>query len=156
MTLHKQTGNNGIIPTLAVDQKERRFHNALRGGQKPKKSAGDRGPENLEVSRIEQHPRRCCMDDDTHGGVITQELPVTFLTPIDLQRELQIGEKLAYRLLKSGKIPSVRIGGLYRISRRQLEEALLEDPELSNKRGRATNSPQRKPPTKEVLDDSTR
>lgn len=64
------------------------------------------------------------MDDDTHCGAITQEPPVTFLTPRDLQRELQIGEKLCYRLLRSGAIPSVRIGGLYRIRRQDFDEAL--------------------------------
>ncbi len=64
------------------------------------------------------------MDDDTHGGAVTQEHPATFLTPKDLQRELQIGEKLAYRLITNGTIPSVRIGGVYRIHRRQLEETL--------------------------------
>jgi excisionase family DNA binding protein len=68
------------------------------------------------------------VDDDTHGGVITQEPPVTFLTPKDLQRELQIGEKLCYRLLKSGEIPSVRVGGLYRVRRQDLDKALAADP----------------------------
>ncbi len=64
------------------------------------------------------------MGDDTHSGAVAQEQPVSFLTPKDLQRELQIGEKLAYRLLKDGTIPSVRVGGVYRIHRSQLEEAL--------------------------------
>ncbi len=73
------------------------------------------------------------MEDDTHGGAIVQELPVTYLTPKDLQRELQIGEKLCYRLLKSKTIPSIRVGGLYRIYRPQLEEALLENPDLETK-----------------------
>ena len=73
-------------------------------------------------------------DDDTHSGVIAQEPPVTFLTAKDLQHELQIGEKLAYRLLKDGTIPSVRVGGLYRIYRPHLEEALLDSPDLTEKR----------------------
>ncbi len=64
------------------------------------------------------------MDDDTGGGVTAQGQPAAFLTPRDLQRELQIGERLAYKLLKSGEIPSVRVGGLYRIPRSRLEEAL--------------------------------
>ena len=63
--------------------------------------------------------------DNTHGGANVQETAVTFLTPKDLQRELQIGEKLCYRLLKDGIIPSVRIGGVYRIPRKHFEEALL-------------------------------
>lgn len=60
-----------------------------------------------------------------------------WLTPKDLQHELRIGEKLAYKLLKSGSIPSVRVGGLIRIYRPQLEEALLDDPDLGNDKGRA-------------------
>src|SRR4051812_25044850 len=62
------------------------------------------------------------MDDDTHGGALVQGRPVTCLTPKDLQRELQIGEKLCYRLLRDGAIPSVRVGGLYRIHRSELEK----------------------------------
>ncbi|MDP8951141.1 MAG: helix-turn-helix domain-containing protein [Actinomycetota bacterium] len=62
--------------------------------------------------------------DNTHVGIGLQPEPTNFLTPKDLQRELRIGEKLTYRLLRSGVIPSVRLGGLYRIDRRQLEEAL--------------------------------
>ncbi len=61
------------------------------------------------------------MKDNTHSGATTQEPSASFLTPKDLQRELQIGEKLAYRLLKSGAIPSIRVGGVYRIRRSQLE-----------------------------------
>lgn len=71
------------------------------------------------------------MEDDTHGGAAVQEQPVTFLTPKELQRELQIGEKLCYRLLQEGFIPSVRIGGVYRIHRSQLE-ALGVHPHLEN------------------------
>jgi excisionase family DNA binding protein len=73
------------------------------------------------------------VDDDTVGGAVTQEPPVTYLSPKDLQCELQIGEKLCYRLLKSGAIPSIRVGGLYRIYRPHLEEALLENPDLGTK-----------------------
>ena len=61
------------------------------------------------------------MKDHTYSGAGTQEPAASFLTPKDLQRELQIGEKLAYRLLKSGAIPSIRVGGVYRIRRSQLE-----------------------------------
>ncbi len=45
-----------------------------------------------------------------------------WLTPKDLQHELRIGEKLAYRLLRSGAIPSVRIGNMYRVRKEVLEE----------------------------------
>jgi excisionase family DNA binding protein len=73
------------------------------------------------------------VDDDTHSGLAVQEPPGSFLTPKDLQRELQIGEKLCYRLLRSGAIPSVRVGGLYRIYRPHLEEALLDNPDLCSR-----------------------
>ena len=74
------------------------------------------------------------MDDDTHGEAITQEPPATtFLTPKDLQRELRIGQGMCYRLLKSGDIPSIRIGGVYRIHRSQLEEALGVCSDVSRK-----------------------
>jgi excisionase family DNA binding protein len=53
----------------------------------------------------------------------TQEPDVSsWLTPKDLQHELRIGERLCYRLLRTGKIPSVRIGNLYRIRKEVLEE----------------------------------
>ncbi len=45
-----------------------------------------------------------------------------WLTPKELQAELRIGEKLCYRLLKTGAIPSVRVGNLYRVRREVLEE----------------------------------
>jgi excisionase family DNA binding protein len=45
-----------------------------------------------------------------------------WLTPKDLQRELRIGEKLTYRLLRTGAIPSVRIGNLYRVRRAAIED----------------------------------
>jgi excisionase family DNA binding protein len=45
-----------------------------------------------------------------------------WLTPKDLQAELRIGEKLCYRLLRNGEIPSVRIGNLYRVRREVLED----------------------------------
>ncbi len=61
------------------------------------------------------------MKDNNHSGGKAQEPSASFLTPKDLQRELQIGEKLTYRLLKSGEIPSIRVGGAYRIRRDQLE-----------------------------------
>jgi excisionase family DNA binding protein len=45
-----------------------------------------------------------------------------WLTPKDLQHELRIGERLCYRLLRNGAIPSVRIGNLYRVRKEVLEE----------------------------------
>ena len=45
-----------------------------------------------------------------------------WLIPKDLQHELRIGERLCYRLLRTGAIPSVRIGNLYRVRKEVLEE----------------------------------
>jgi excisionase family DNA binding protein len=45
-----------------------------------------------------------------------------WLTPKDLQYELRIGERLCYRLLRTGEIPSVRIGNLYRVRREAIED----------------------------------
>ena len=45
-----------------------------------------------------------------------------WLTPKDLQHELRIGERLCYRLLRTGAIPSIRIGNLYRVRKEVLEE----------------------------------
>ena len=53
----------------------------------------------------------------------TQEPDVSdWLTPKDLQRELRIGERLCYRLLRSGAIRSIRVGNLYRVRKEVLEE----------------------------------
>jgi excisionase family DNA binding protein len=76
------------------------------------------------------------MIDDSPEEATTQEhSPPKYLTVRELQHELRISEKLAYRLLQSGGIPSVRIGHVYRIPRRQLEEALLVDPRPFSTKG---------------------
>ncbi len=54
-----------------------------------------------------------------------------WLTPRDLQHELRIGEKLAYRLLRTGAIPSVRVGNMYRVRKEVLEE--LRDQAIPNR-----------------------
>jgi excisionase family DNA binding protein len=60
----------------------------------------------------------------------TQEPEVSdWLTPKDLQHELRIGERLCYRLLRTGVIPSIRIGNLYRVRKEVLEE--LRDQAIS-------------------------
>ncbi len=61
------------------------------------------------------------MKKDTNRGPSAQARKDGFLTTKDLQRELKIGQALAYRLLKSGAIPSLRVGGVYRIRRSELE-----------------------------------
>jgi excisionase family DNA binding protein len=62
-------------------------------------------------------------------GNLRTELPTAqgpevadWLTPKDLQHELRIGERLCYRLLRTGEIPSVRVGNLYRVRREVIEE----------------------------------
>jgi len=44
-----------------------------------------------------------------------------WLTPKELQDELRIGERLCYRLLRTGAVPSVRVGKLYRVRRETLD-----------------------------------
>ncbi len=61
------------------------------------------------------------MPDGSPIATIVQGGP-DWLTPKDLQRELRIGERLCYRLLKTGAIPSMRVGNLYRVHREALEE----------------------------------
>jgi excisionase family DNA binding protein len=62
-------------------------------------------------------------------GNLRTELPAAqgldvadWLTPKEVQHQLRIGERLCYRLLRTGAIPSVRIGNLYRIRKEVLEE----------------------------------
>jgi hypothetical protein len=91
---------------------------------------------------------------------ISEKQPQTgvFLTPKDLQRELQIGEKLCYRLLQSGAIPSVRIGNLIRVYRPHFEGALLEEPDLKGKEKAGLVDPAQSvtPRAMEVKNDCTR
>lgn len=65
------------------------------------------------------------MRDDKRVGSEVQDRPSTWLTPKDVQEELRLGERSVYRHLKSGEIPSIRIGGVYRINRKHLEDAAL-------------------------------
>ncbi len=65
------------------------------------------------------------MGDDKRVGAKGQPEPSTWLTPKDVQAELRLGERSVYRYLKSGAIPSIRIGGVYRINRKHLEDAPL-------------------------------
>ncbi len=69
----------------------------------------------------------------TNGGLTTQASGERFLTPKDLQAELRIGERLCYRLLQAGSIPSVKVGHLYRIRREDLDEALEHGAVLETK-----------------------
>jgi excisionase family DNA binding protein len=86
------------------------------------KSGGRLTDANLEVSRQIERPHR--------GGAALSNLRTeqpaaqgpNWLTPKDVQEELRIGERLCYRLLRSGELPSVRVGNLYRVRREVLEE----------------------------------
>ena len=65
------------------------------------------------------------MDDNTSTGSNTQGHAPSFLTVKDVQRELQVGERLVYKMIKTGRIPAVRLrgeGSVYRIPRREFEE----------------------------------
>lgn len=49
------------------------------------------------------------------------QLPV-MLQVKDVAAVLSVGQNTAYELVRSGQIPSVRIGGIYRISKDDLEK----------------------------------
>ncbi len=53
---------------------------------------------------------------------IQEAAPADWFTPREIQRELRIGERLCYRLLKTGEIPSVRVGKLYRVRRETVNQ----------------------------------
>ena len=46
------------------------------------------------------------------------------LTPTEVQQQLRISKSTLYRLIRSGQLPSVRIGDAYRIRALELEEYL--------------------------------
>ena len=71
------------------------------------------------------------MLDGSQVKPISQGAEPGWLTPKDLQHELRIGERLCYRLLRTGAIPSVRIGNLYRVRKEVLEE--LRDQAISDR-----------------------
>jgi excisionase family DNA binding protein len=62
--------------------------------------------------------------DNSRSGAEKQAADVAFLTPKDLQTQLQIGERLCYKLLRSQAIPNIRVAGMYRIRRQDLDEVL--------------------------------
>ncbi len=62
------------------------------------------------------------MEKDSRPDAAGQGHPSSdWLTPRELQAELRIGLKLCYRLLRTGAIPSVRVGNLYRVRREAIE-----------------------------------
>jgi excisionase family DNA binding protein len=50
----------------------------------------------------------------------------TFLTVAELAAFLRVSRGTAYMLVRSGQVPSVQIGGSYRIPRRALSRRLAE------------------------------
>jgi ribonuclease HI len=84
--------------------------------------------------------RSCEMKRELHKPTHDQDGDQkAWLSVKDLQSELGIGNDLAYRLVRSGRIPSVKLGGLIRIHRPTMERALLENP-LPGKAREATKS----------------
>jgi excisionase family DNA binding protein len=83
------------------------------------------------ISRLNNDTREVplLLDNNSTPGR-TQEESSSYLTPRQLHTELQIGEKLCYKLIRSGAIPSTRVGNLIRIPRHRLEEALLDGSDL--------------------------
>lgn len=71
------------------------------------------------------------MQDTTQRVAGNQHLNEEWLTPRDVQDELRIGERLTYRLLRRGEIPSTRVGRLYRVRRADLESYLTADAKAS-------------------------
>ncbi len=65
------------------------------------------------------------MTKDSRTDAAVQEPGCSFLTAEDIRRELRISEKLAYKLLQDGTIPSVRVGRMYRVPRQSFEETML-------------------------------
>ena len=77
------------------------------------------------------------MRDDIPGEAAAQEVsPPKYLTTRELTHELRISPTLAYRLIQSGEIPSIRVGHMYRIPREGLQEALSADPRPFSIKGR--------------------
>lgn len=61
------------------------------------------------------------MIDNTIGSNVGNELDA-LLKPRDISRKLNISRSFTYRLLKSGELPSVRLGKTYRVRTQDLAE----------------------------------
>jgi excisionase family DNA binding protein len=57
---------------------------------------------------------------------MSEDTSNAFLTVRELAALLRISRKTAYLLVKTGEIPSVKVGGSYRIPRAELERQLAE------------------------------
>ena len=56
---------------------------------------------------------------------ITVAVPA-YLSVLELARYYGVSRHTAYKLVRSGAVPSVRVGGQYRIPRAELERQLAE------------------------------
>lgn len=54
------------------------------------------------------------------------DIPALLLTPHDVATELKLGRTKTYQLLRSGQIPTLRLGRSIRVSRAHLEEWITE------------------------------
>ena len=55
------------------------------------------------------------------------------LTPSEVQQLLHISKSTLYRLIRSGQLPSVRVGGVYRIRMSEFEKYLANTDKAENK-----------------------
>ncbi len=63
----------------------------------------------------------------TQRDIANTPLAEEFLTVEQVRKLLQVGRTFAYYLVKSGELPSYRVGRLRRIRRRDVEEWLEEN-----------------------------
>ena len=57
------------------------------------------------------------------------------LTPSEAQQLLRISKSTLYRLVRSGELPAVRVGGVYRIPMSELEKYLTNTNYADNRSG---------------------
>ena len=55
------------------------------------------------------------------------------LTPTEARQMLRISKSTLYRLIRSGRLPSIRVGDTYRIRMSELEEYLAKTKKMHNK-----------------------
>jgi len=103
----------------------------LPGGQRPPEAVRKSGRPSISTATASPHRRQQHLKevlfvivDDSRPGAEKQPADATFLTAADVSTRLQIGERLTYKLLRSQAIPNVRVAGMYRIRREDLDEAL--------------------------------
>ena len=55
------------------------------------------------------------------------------LTPTEVQQLLRISQSTLYRLIRSGQLPSIRVGDAYRIRMSELEDYMDNNNNAKNK-----------------------